>query len=49
MFKPKSFKAFEKVSVADLEKLLCKQPVSVALLLNDCIKNYVSGIIDDDG
>lgn len=34
---------------ADLEKLVCQGTVSVSMRINDCIKNYQSGVIYDGG
>jgi hypothetical protein len=33
---------------SDLEKLVCHGPVTVSIRINDCIKNYKSGIISDN-
>ena len=44
------FKAYEAVSNREMEKLVCHGTVSVSIRINDCIKNYKSGIIyDGDG
>jgi hypothetical protein len=44
------FKAFERMLIPDLEKLVCNSPVSVSLRVNQCLKDYQSGIIfDGDG
>ena len=34
---------------ADLQKLVCQGAVSASIRINDCIKNYESGIITDKG
>jgi hypothetical protein len=47
VFKIDSFKAWERPSVADMEKMVCQGTVSVSIRINDCIKNYESGIIFD--
>eukprot|EP00347_Sterkiella_histriomuscorum_P022988 403336383 len=45
-----AFKAFEKINNADLEKLVCQGTVSISIRINDCIKNYKSGVLyDGDG
>ncbi|TNV77595.1 hypothetical protein FGO68_gene1842 [Halteria grandinella] len=46
-FQITSFKAYERVTTTDLETLVCQGPVSISLRINDCIKNYHSGIIFD--
>lgn len=47
MFKIDGFKAWERITNSDLETLACQGPVSVSLRINDCVKDYVSGIIFD--
>lgn len=46
-FKIDAFKAWERPTTADMEKLVCQGAVSVSIRINDCIKNYQSGIIYD--
>lgn len=47
VFQINTFKAYEEPSNADIEKLVCQGVVSVSFRINDCIKNYKSGIIFD--
>ena len=49
VFKIDSFKVWERPTNADIEKLVCQGAVSVSMRINDCIKNYQSGIIYDGG
>lgn len=50
LFKIDAFKAYERMNNADLEKLVCQGAVSVSIRINNCIKNYKSGILhDEDG
>ena len=46
-FKIDGFKAWERPTTADIEKLVCQGTVSVSIRINDCIKQYQSGIIYD--
>ena len=41
------FKVFEYPLNEDLARLVCQGTVSVSFYINDCIKNYSSGIITD--
>lgn len=41
------FKAYNHLIQHDLEKLVCQGVVGVPMRINDCIKHYHSGIIDD--
>ena len=41
------FKAYEYVTIEDLKRLSCHGAVAVNVRINDCIKNYKSGIIFD--
>lgn len=43
----KDFKMFEQVRNDDLKKLSCQGAISTYFYINDCIKNYSSGIITD--
>ena len=47
VFQIDQFKAYNHLLAHDLEKLACKGAVAVPMRINRCIKNYVSGIIDD--
>ena len=47
VFKIDGFKAYERPTVLDVEKLACQGAVSVSMRINDCIKNYAGGIIYD--
>lgn len=47
VFKIDSFKAWERPTTEDMEKLVCQGTVSVSIRINDCIKLYKSGIIYD--
>jgi C1A family cysteine protease len=50
VFKSSAFKAYERVTNADLEKLVCQGTVSVSIRINNCLKNYKGGILyDGDG
>ena len=50
VYKIDHFKAYERMINEDLEKLVCSGVVSVSIRINECIKNYKSGIIyDGDG
>lgn len=50
VYKIDAFKAWERSRTVDLEKLVCQGTVSVSIRINECIKNYQSGIIyDQDG
>ena len=49
VFKIDHFKAYEIALNSDIEKLVCQGVVSVSIRINDCIKNYKSGIIYDGG
>lgn len=41
------FKVFQRINNTDLKHLVCLGAVSVPFYINDCIKNYASGIITD--
>eukprot|EP00349_Pseudokeronopsis_sp_Brazil_P001464 CAMPEP_0202961830 /NCGR_PEP_ID=MMETSP1396-20130829/5916_1 /ASSEMBLY_ACC=CAM_ASM_000872 /TAXON_ID= /ORGANISM="Pseudokeronopsis sp., Strain Brazil" /LENGTH=74 /DNA_ID=CAMNT_0049681961 /DNA_START=833 /DNA_END=1057 /DNA_ORIENTATION=+ len=44
------FKAYEYLQNSDLRRLACKGVLAVNVRINDCIKNYQSGVIfDGDG
>jgi hypothetical protein len=50
VFKTGGFKAYERVTNTDLEKLVCQGTVSVSIRINNCLKSYKSGILyDGDG
>ena len=42
------FKLFERVVNTDMKTLVCQGAISVPFYVNDCIKNYASGIITDN-
>jgi hypothetical protein len=46
-FQLNDFKVFSKVLNQDLKTLVCQGAVSVPFTINDCIKNYSTGIITD--
>lgn len=46
-FQLDAFKVYEYPLNEDLAKLVCQGSVSVSFYINDCIKNYKSGIITD--
>mmetsp|Transcript_38131 Transcript_38131/g.36484 ORF Transcript_38131/g.36484 Transcript_38131/m.36484 type:complete len:109 (-) Transcript_38131:162-488(-) len=41
------FKVYEYMTNEDLKRLACRGAVSVNVRINDCIKNYESGVIYD--
>lgn len=47
MFQIGSFKGYELPLTSDIEKLVCLGSVAVSIRINDCIKNYKSGIITE--
>jgi hypothetical protein len=50
IYKTSGFKAYERITNADLEKLVCYGTVSVSIRINNCLKAYKGGILyDGDG
>ena len=47
VFKIDHYKVYNYMNNRDLERLVCQGAVSAAIRINNCIKSYQSGIIDD--